>query len=130
MPVVFDQINVGSTYSRQDLALLWGYSGYQALARGVVTPRGGNKIVLFVTHEKQQSLEQYQDELHGDVLSWEGPTDHFAEARMVAAEGTGDEIHLFYRDRHHSNFRYEGEFEVAACQRLSDSPSKFELHRK
>lgn len=74
MPVTFDQIVVGETYSRPVLAELWGYSGYQALARGVVTPKNDNKIILFVTHEKQQSFEQYQDDLIGDVLTWEGPT--------------------------------------------------------
>lgn len=111
MPVSFNKIQVGETYSRQDLADLWGYSGYQALARGVVTPQGGSTIILFVTKEKQISAEQYQDELCGDTLLWEGPTDHFAEQRMIAVNDSADEIHVFYRSRHHSDFRYEGEFE-------------------
>lgn len=29
-----------------------GDSGYQALARGVVTPKDDNKIILFVTFDK------------------------------------------------------------------------------
>lgn len=74
MPVTFDNIEQGKTYSRQDLAQLWGYAGYQAIARGVVTPKGNNKIILFVTKEKQRGAEPYQDELDGDVLVWDGPT--------------------------------------------------------
>ena len=53
----FAQIVVGATYSRNDLAQLWNYSGIQALARGVVTPRADNKIILFVTREKQSDHE-------------------------------------------------------------------------
>jgi hypothetical protein len=71
---------------------LWGYAGYQALARGVVTPRADNKIILFITKDKPQWLEQYEDDLAGNVLHWEGPSDHFAEARMVAASEEGDEF--------------------------------------
>ena len=54
-----------------------GYTGYQALARGVVTSRGDNRIILFVTEDKQAFQEQYEDRLSGDTLQWEGPTDHF-----------------------------------------------------
>ena len=130
MPVQFDTVVVGNSYSRQQLAQLWGYSGYQALARGVVTPQNDDKIILFVTKEKQQSAEQYQDELQGDILKWEGPTDHFAEGRMLNASNSGDEIHVFYRDRHHIDFTYEGEFEVIDSQRYLNQPSRFRLQRK
>ncbi len=39
MPVSFDRIAVGKTYSRNELANLWGYASMHAIARGVVTPR-------------------------------------------------------------------------------------------
>ena len=130
MSVQFEKIVIGDTYSRPVLAQMWGYSGYQALARGVVTPKNDSKIILFVTREKQQSAEQYQDELSGDSLVWEGPTDHFAETRMINAKHSRDEIHLFYRDRHHTDFTYEGEFEISDFQKLTDKPSKFQLRRK
>jgi hypothetical protein len=96
MPVTFASINKGLTYSRHELAALWGYASFHALARGVVTPRDDNKIVLFVTEEKQSSAEQYADRLVGGALEWEGPTDHFAEDRMLKATSTGDQIHLFH----------------------------------
>jgi putative restriction endonuclease len=78
----------------------------------VVTPRADNKIILFVTEEKQASLEQYSDRLVAPILHWEGPNDHFAEQRMVNAADSGDEIHLFYRRRHHSEFTYFGRISV------------------
>jgi hypothetical protein len=125
MPASFDGIEAGKSYSRSHLAKLWGYAGLQALARGVVTPRGDDKIVLFVTHAKQSGAEQYEDELEGGLLHWEGPTDHFAEDRMLSAARSREEIHLFYRERHHSDFVYYGRLEVVSCERHSDRPSRF-----
>ena len=125
MPVSFDPIVVGETYSRNELAKLWGYASTHAIARGVVTPRDDNKIILFVTREKQTSSEQYEDKLTGGKLSWEGPNDHFAEDRMLTAAQTGDEIHLFYRERHHTDFVYHGKLHVERHERNSNRPSKF-----
>lgn len=125
MPISFAEIRVGKSYSRNDLAEFWGYSSMHAIARGVVTPKDDNKIVLFVTREKQKDAEQYEDELTGTELQWEGPTDHFAEDRMVTARSNGDEIHLFYRDRHHADFVYHGLLEIVGCERYADHPSRF-----
>ena len=125
MPVSFSQITVGESYSRNELAKLWGYASMHAIARGVVTPRDDNKIILFVTREKQTSAEQYDDKLSGRELRWEGPNDHFAEDRMLDATQTGDEIHLFYRERHHTDFVYHGRLEVVSCERHTGRPSRF-----
>ena len=125
VPLSFAQVVMGSAYSRQELAELWGYASIHAIARGVVTPRDDNKIVLFVTHEKQASAEQYEDELSGTELQWEGPRDHFAEDRILASRQTGDELHLFYRERHHMDFTYYGRLEVIECERHTDRPSRF-----
>lgn len=125
MPVSFSQITVGESYSRNELAKLWGYASMHAIARGVVTPRDDNKIILFVTREKQTSAEQYDDKLSGRELRWEGPNDHFAEDRMLDATQTGDEIHLFYRERHHTDFVYHGRLEVVSCKRHTSRPSQF-----
>lgn len=125
MPVTFEKITVGAVYSRDDLAKLWGYAGIQALARGVVTPSEDDKIVLFVTFDKRPEDEQYQDELSGSVLLWEGPNDHFAEDRMLNHRQTGDEIHLFHRQQHRSDFTYGGLLALYCCQRFTDRPSRF-----
>lgn len=125
MPVSFTQITVGHSYSRNELAKLWGYASMHAIARGVVTPKDDNKIILFVTREKQTSAEQYEDELSGNELRWEGPNDHFAEDRMIAASEARDELHLFYRERHHTDFVYRGQLEVISHERHTDRPSRF-----
>jgi hypothetical protein len=125
MPVTFEELVVGKEYSRSHLAKLWGYSGIQGLSRGVVTPRGSNNIILFVTHEKQSDAEQYADELQDGVLHWEGPTDHFAEDRLMESSHSGDLIHLFYRRRHHRDFTYFGRLELLSCERHGDRPSQF-----
>ena len=127
MPVSFAELLLGVDYSRQSLAKLWGYASFHAIARGVVTPRDDNKIVLFVTEEKQSSAEQYVDRLTGRSLEWEGPTDHFAQNRMVDAKANGEEIHLFHRKRHHSEFTYYGFLEVTSHVAQADRPSTFKF---
>lgn len=125
MPVSFKDISVGSKWSRKDLASLWGYQAYQALARGVVTPAKENKIILFVTEEKQASATNYKDVLQEDILNWEGPTDHFAEERMITAKERNDEIHLFHRPRHHMDFEYQGQVRVILVEQHQSAPSRF-----
>lgn len=127
MAIDFRKIQIGETYTRPELARIWGYAGYQALARGVVTPKDDNKIILFVTEQKQGFQEQYEDKLNGHNLEWEGPTDHFGEERMMNANRSGDEIHVFHRRRHHSAFTYLGRATVRQIFRNSIRPSKFEL---
>jgi putative restriction endonuclease len=127
MSVNFSELQTGKSYSRPTLAALWGYSSFQALSRGVVTPKGDNKIILFITEEKQRSAEQYADRLNGDLLLWEGPSDHFAEDRMVRSKTSGEEIHVFYRARHHSDFIYLGQVEVLKHVPRMGKPSEFEL---
>lgn len=123
--VTFAPVRLHHTYSRNTLAELWGYAGYQALARGVVTPRDSKLIILFVTREKQESAEQYEDHLDGSLLHWEGPTDHFAEDRIANSPRSGEEVHLFYRDRHHSDFTYYGRLQPEQITRHTDRPSRF-----
>lgn len=128
MSVSFSLINVGGEYSRKFLAEIWGYDGYQAIARGVVTPKNDNKIILFVTAEKQESLEQYKDKLVGEYLHWEGPNDHFAEHRMIHSRSKGQDIHLFYRAIHHSNFIYFGKIDIINFETELKKPSRFVFH--
>jgi putative restriction endonuclease len=127
MPITFENINKGTAYSRHELAELWGYSSFHAIARGVVTPKNDNKIVLFVTKEKQATFEQYSDRIIGNILEWEGPTDHFAEDRILKAKNIGDEIHLFYRERHHMDFIYQGYLKVIEYRLHTDKPSRFKF---
>jgi hypothetical protein len=128
MPNVdFRKLSEGAQYTRDELATLWGYATYHAIARGVVTPARDNKIIIFVTEYKSADRTQYRDRLHGGVLEWEGPTDHFAEDRMVRAPRNGDEIHIFYRRYQREPFTYLGMCEVARYVANSNRPSEFEL---
>src|SRR5689334_20468139 len=122
---MFKKIEKGKGYSRQQLSRLWGYAGYHALARGVVTPKNSNVIILFVTELKQSSAEPYDDKLVGKQLRWEGPKDHFGEERMLAAGFSGDKIHIFYRRQHHREFLYFGVGSLVEYKKEARKPSKF-----
>ena len=125
MPVSFSTIRPGRTYSRNELAEIWGYASYHAIARGIVTPQNDNKIIIFITEEKQSSARQYVDRLIGDVLETEGPDDHFAEDRIASSANAGDEIHLFHRERHHTDFTYLGRMRLIKLDRRTGAPSRF-----
>lgn len=125
MAVHFDCIKVGTEWDRNQLALLWGYQSFHAIARGVVTPAHDNKIILFVTEEKQEGLTQYADRLRGGILEWEGEDGHASDRRIADSAIAGDEIHIFYRERHHAPFTYLGIGTVVSHRLLSDAPSKF-----
>jgi hypothetical protein len=128
MPISFAKLVVGQTYSRPTLATLWGYKSFNAIARGVITPKDDDKIILFVT--EQASAEQYADRLIGNVLEWKGPNDHFAEDRMLAATTSGEEIHLFHRNMHHTDFTYFGKLTVIESISRLGSPSRFKFEIK
>lgn len=121
MPVDFETIVVGNTYSRRTLANLWGYESDAAIKRGVVTPRNDNKIILFIT----RGQSQYQNCLFGRVLLMEGPADHFAESRIRCHQETGDEIHLFFRTGKREDFTYMGRLALFCCQQMQTEPSRF-----
>ena len=123
--VTFAAIRPGRTYSRHTLADLWGYSSFHAIARGVVTPAGDNKIVIFVTENKKSDREQYLDRKVGNTLHWEGPTDHFAEDRMRPDGRQGDEVHGFYRRNANDDFTYLGVLTVIDYRQFTDRPSSF-----
>jgi 5-methylcytosine-specific restriction protein A len=125
MPVSFEKIQIGREYTRPELAELWGYSGFEAISRGVVTPARSSVIVLFITHEKQHFLTQYQDSFEEGVLKIEGEKGHDNDDRMIRAEANGDEIHLFYRARHHQPFTYEGQVFLEWHERHINDPSRF-----
>ncbi len=119
------KIRIGKKYDRPWLAAEWGFAGYEAISKGVFCPRGGGQIILFVTRIKQKSLEQYNDYISGEYLFWEGEAKHGNDERIVRAEQTGEEIHLFYREIHHSAFEYRGPIELVDNKLSATSQSKF-----
>lgn len=128
MPVNFKPLTIGNEYERPKLAALWGYKSHHAISRGVVTPTGTQLVILFVTKEKQEALTQYRDFLDESNLHWEGEERHGSDERIVNSARNGDEIHLFYRERHHSPFVYLGRIELIDYEIRANDPSRFTFH--
>lgn len=129
MAVSFESIQIGRKYTRRQLATIWGYSGYQAISRGLVTPANDNKIILFITCERRPGDTVYENQFVDDVLRIDGPEDHFAEGRVLSSATTGDEVHLFFRELHRDAFRYCGEVTLVDAQVCATKPSKFVFRR-
>ncbi len=125
MPAFFTELQIGSAYTRPQLAKLWGYKGYEAISRGIVTPSETPYIILFITEEKQACQTQYHDTLKDGILHIEGEIGHTNDQRIVRAKVNGDEIHLFHRKRHHSPFIYYGPIFLTDFVLNSDTPSRF-----
>ncbi len=125
MPITFDILQIGMQYDRPYLANVWGYKDFHAIAKGAVTPRATPYVILFITREKQDFQTQYEDRLENGVLEIEGETNHMADERMINASDVGDQIYLFYRDRHHMPFTYYGRIHLVTYEKHSDSPSRF-----
>lgn len=117
-------LHIGRKYDRPWLAAEWGFAGHEAISKGVFCPKGGGQIILFVTRIKQKSFEQFNDYISGEYLFWEGESKHGNDERIVRARGN-EEIHLFYREIHHSPFEYKGPVELIDHTLLVDTPSKF-----
>lgn len=124
----FSKIIIGKLYSRDNLTELWNYKGRQALSRGVVTPTNSNQIILFVTKEKQKSYTQYSDYISENFLYWDGEQSGINNTRIINSAVNNDEIHLFYRPKHHENFGYMGKLILETY--INDSlPYKFIFRR-
>ncbi len=132
MSVSFENVKIGKEYTRPQLAELWGYKSYQALAKGIVTPAETPYIILFITEEKQPHLTQYQDSIDNNILSIEGEVGHTSDQRLIDAEQNLDKIHLFYRKRHHMPFIYYGRIHLLYYEINTAEPSRFNFlfHRK
>ncbi len=121
----FSSLIVGKEYDRPYLAELWGYEAYNAISRGVVTPKGEKFIILFVTKNKQEHLTQYEDHIEHDILFWEGEKGHGTDTRISSKQ---DIIHVFFREKHHTPFIYEGRAELLGYKISPERPSKFTFH--
>src|SRR5690606_10675136 len=53
---------------------------------------------------------------------------HGSDDRIVNSEKNGDEVHLFFRERHHSSFVYFGRIHLLHHELRIDRPSHFSFH--
>ncbi len=121
-----EPLEIGKGYDRKVLAELWGLAGFQAISRGVFTPKGAGQIFLFVTRERLGWMTPYKNFLDGDLLFWDGEKGHGSDDRIANASRSGEEIHLFYRDNRLIPFTYHGKVIMIRCARFSDDrPSEF-----
>lgn len=120
-----DPLEFGKGYDRKVLAELWGLGGFQAIGRGVFTPRGVRQIFLFVTRERLGWMTPYNNFLDDDLLFWDGEKGHGSDDRIINASRNGEEVHLFYRDNRLTPFTYYGKVVMVRCQRYTDRPSEF-----
>ncbi len=118
-------LEFGKGYDRKILARLWGLGGFQAIGRGVFTPKGAGQIFLFVTRERLGWMTQYNNFLYDDLLFWDGEKGHGSDDRITSASRNAEEIHLFYRDHRLTPFTYYGKVVMVRCQRFTDRPSEF-----
>lgn len=115
---------VGQSYGRPMLAKLWGYQDWHAIGKGVVKPLGTNKIILFITAEKQKTLPQYKDEFDGKSLIIDGQISHSTDHYLI---DKSNETHLFFRKNYLTNFVYYGAVELIKYDLKSGTyPSRFE----
>lgn len=122
---MFESISIGQKYDRKELAQIWGYKRFQAISRGVFTPKNKDLIVLFATKEQQKYTSKYTNAIENGVLYFSGETSHLSDSRIKQSLKSKDEIHLFYRELHRSKFTYYGEIELREYVIHSDQPSEF-----
>jgi len=120
-----DPLEIRKGYDRKILARFWGLAGFQAIGRGVFTPKGEGQIFLFVTRERLGWMTPYNNFLDGDLLFWDGEKGHGSDERIVSASRNGEEIYLFYRDNRLTPFTYYGKVVMLRCNRYADRPSEF-----
>jgi hypothetical protein len=125
MNINFSLLEFGHSYERPFLAKLWGYQSFHAISKGVVTPANTKFVILFVTKEKQGVFPQYNDYIDGNLLFWEGEERHSSDWRVIRAAKNSEEIHLFYRDTHHTPFIYFGKVSLTDYLLNKNVPSEF-----
>ena len=125
MNIDFTKIQFGKAYDRPTLATLWGYQSFHAISKGVITPKNTRFIIFFVTKEKQSVFPQYNDFIDGHLLFWEGEEKHSSDSKIINAQIANDEIHLFYRDIHHTPFVYFGKIQLLDYKLNKNMPSEF-----
>ena len=76
-------------------------------------------------HEQKQDFSPVSittDHIEHDTLFWEGEKAHVSDQRIIEKR---DDIHVFFREKHHSDFTYGGRAVLQRYHIYSERPSKF-----
>ena len=126
--VNMDLLRIGDSYTSIDLAEMWGYQDFHPLARGIVTPSGTKKILLFVTLNKEADRIQYIDSFDGHTLRMEGQQKHGTDHRIAGnLNYKTDDFFLFCRKTKFEPFTYYGKCVLNNVHLHQDEPSVFEF---
>ena len=121
-------LTLGQQYTSKELAKIWGYEDYHALIRGVVTEKGSNVIVLFITKNKAKGSTPYEDQIDGDILYMMGQRKHGTDQRIAQnLQKRIDSFYLFFREKHHTPYTYYGECRLLSATLKNEDPSEFEF---
>ena len=120
------KLTVGNLYSRKQLADEFKIVD-ATLNTGVFQPKASSSIWLFVTKKKLPNKTQYIDSLSGDILNWQGQTSGRTDQMIIDHRKRGLELLVFYREKDHSPFRYEGKFDY--LEHSGGRPTSFKLRR-
>jgi Predicted restriction endonuclease len=123
-----DSLHIGQAYTANELAQIWNYQDFHAIARGIVTPKNCNRILLFVTQTKAADRVPYMDKIDGDILYMAGQLKHKTDNRIVSnIKCHKDEFHLFFREVRNEPFTYYGQCSLINATINDSDPSEFEF---
>ncbi len=119
---------ISSVYSRKELQELFHITD-ATINTGIFQPKGHSSIWLFVTKNKTPDRTAYNDDLNGQVLSFEGQLQGRTDNKIIHHSSNGNEMLVFYRDRKNEYpnyaFKYLGRFQYVSHS--GDKPKRFVL---
>jgi hypothetical protein len=123
-------LRVGQVYTRAELRELFSITD-ATINSGVFPVKDRSEIWLFVTEQKQADQVQYEDELIGDELRWQGQSTGRTDARIINHRSEANELLVFYRKAKRqfpgAGFRFEGRFDYV--KHWGTGPTSFVLKR-
>jgi hypothetical protein len=122
-----EKLTQGELYSRKQLTDKFKITD-ATLNTGVFQPKGHSSVWLFVTKKKPANQKHYINSLVGDILNWQGQTTGRTDQLIIGHQDRGLELLVFYREKDHSPFRYEGAFEYTG-EHTGANPTSFKLRR-
>jgi hypothetical protein len=125
------QLEVGQIYTRTQLRNLFTIQD-ATINNGVFPFKDRHEIWLFVTEEKPADRVQYQDQLIGDELRWQGQSLGRTDDLIINHKVYGNDILVFYRKTKNEfpgyGFRFEGHFDYS--RHSGGMPASFVLQRR